>query len=159
MGRIRTAYRSQDTDRILGAGLLFDTCVVVANFRGGCLSAQVEIMPGEWAEGAENDRWKLRRVRRVQCNLLERRMDVWLLCRVDGVSDEHASGITNHEKQVASYPGGASDHVSDLVTRLVGFAPLLYATSPISFDFAIVTSQHVSKMFRIKTGAMRVQMV
>jgi len=26
-------------------------------------------------------------------------MGVWLLFRVDGVSDEHASGITNHEKQ------------------------------------------------------------
>ena len=45
-----------------------------------CLSARVEIMPGEWAEGAENDRWKLSRVRRVQCNLLERRMGVWLHC-------------------------------------------------------------------------------
>jgi len=61
MRRIRTAYWSQDADRILGAGLLFDTCVAVANFRGGGLSARVEIMPGDLREGAENDRWKLPR--------------------------------------------------------------------------------------------------
>jgi hypothetical protein len=59
MRRIRTEYWSQDIDRILGAGILSVTCVVVANFRGG---GRVGIVPGDVREGAENEKGKLPRV-------------------------------------------------------------------------------------------------
>ena len=75
MRRIRTAYRSQNTDRILGAGLLFDTWVVVANFRCGGLSARIEIMPGEWVRGQKMIDGSSP-ARTWECNLLERRMGV-----------------------------------------------------------------------------------